>query len=62
MGKDGLEGARKIKSAGGRVIIQDEASSVVWGMPRAIFKAGLADEVLPVSKIPAAILKYINAN
>lgn len=62
MGKDGLEGVRKIKSAGGRVIIQDEASSVVWGMPRAIFKAGLADEVLPVSKIPAAILKYINAN
>ncbi len=62
MGKDGLEGVRKIKNAGGRVIIQDEASSVVWGMPRAIFKAGLADEVLPVSKIPAAILNYINAN
>jgi two-component system chemotaxis response regulator CheB len=62
MGKDGLEGVRKIKSAGGSVIIQDEASSVVWGMPRAIFKAGLADEVLPVAKIPTAILKYINAN
>jgi two-component system chemotaxis response regulator CheB len=62
MGKDGLEGARKIKEAGGSVIVQDEESSVVWGMPRAVFKAGLANEVLPIKKISDAILKYIYDN
>jgi two-component system chemotaxis response regulator CheB len=60
MGKDGLEGVRKIKEAGGRIIIQDEDTSVIWGMPKSIFKAGLADEVLPVQKIPEAIIRAVN--
>lgn len=59
MGKDGLDGARKIKENGGRIIVQDEETSVIWGMPRSIAKAGLADEVLPLSKIAEAIMKYI---
>jgi two-component system, chemotaxis family, protein-glutamate methylesterase/glutaminase len=62
MGKDGAEGARKIKEAGGTVIIQDEKSSVVWGMPRAVFKEGVVDECLPVSDIPRAIARHVSRN
>mgnify|MGYP001560268490 FL=1 len=60
MGKDGLDGCRKIKEAGGTIIIQDEASSVVWGMPGAVYEAGISDKVMPVSKIAEAIVKEIN--
>lgn len=59
MGKDGLEGVRKIKEKGGNIIVQDEETSVVWGMPRAVAKAGLADAVLPVSKISETISGFI---
>ncbi len=62
MGKDGAEGSRAIKEAGGKVIIQDEKTSVVWGMPRSVFKEGVADDVLPVHDIPKAIIKYMDAN
>ncbi len=47
MGEDGLAGARRIRAGGGRVIIQDEASSVVWGMAGAVAREGLADTQLP---------------
>jgi two-component system chemotaxis response regulator CheB len=51
MGRDGLEGAMALIGAGGSVIVQDEASSAVWGMPRAVAEAGLACAVLPPAKI-----------
>ena len=51
MGRDGLAGARAIVEAGGTVIAQDEVSSVVWGMPGEVAKAGLADAVLPLAQI-----------
>jgi two-component system chemotaxis response regulator CheB len=51
MGRDGLEGAMALIGAGGSVIVQDEASSAVWGMPRAVADAGLACAVLPPAKI-----------
>jgi two-component system chemotaxis response regulator CheB len=51
MGRDGLEGAMALTGAGGSVIVQDEASSAVWGMPRAVAEAGLACAVLPPAKI-----------
>lgn len=51
MGRDGLEGAMALIGAGGSVIVQDEASSAVWGMPRSIAEAGLACGVLPPAKI-----------
>ena len=51
MGKDGLAGCRAIVAAGGSVIAQDEFSSVVWGMPGEVVRAGLADAVLPLSQV-----------
>lgn len=59
MGKDGLEGAREIKGHGGLIIVQDEETSIVWGMPKAVYDEGLADKVLPISKITAAIIEGI---
>jgi two-component system, chemotaxis family, protein-glutamate methylesterase/glutaminase len=58
MGQDGLRGAESIRSRGGRILVQDEASSVVWGMPGFISKAGLADAVLPLPELAAEITRY----
>jgi two-component system, chemotaxis family, protein-glutamate methylesterase/glutaminase len=55
MGNDGLAGARALVQAGARVIVQAESSCVVYGMPRAIVEAGLADEVLELDQIADAI-------
>lgn len=55
MGEDGIEGTHEIARAGGTIIAQDEASSVVWGMPAAVAGAGLADKILPLSQIAAEI-------
>ena len=55
MGSDGRNGAAEIRAAGGTVVVQDQATSVVWGMPGAIAQAGLADEILPLDRIPDAI-------
>lgn len=57
MGQDGLRGARRIRDGGGRVLVQDEATSVVWGMPGAVARAGLADLILPVTGIAGEILR-----
>lgn len=51
MGHDGRDGARAVRAAGGQVIAQDQASSVVWGMPGAVVEAGLADQILPLKDI-----------
>jgi two-component system chemotaxis response regulator CheB len=51
MGRDGLQGSRHVVDAGGSVIAQDEFTSVVWGMPGEVVRAGLADAVLPLSQI-----------
>jgi two-component system chemotaxis response regulator CheB len=55
MGQDGLRGAQQIVSNGGTVFTQDEETSVVWGMPRAVTEAGLASRVLPLSEISSAL-------
>lgn len=55
MGTDGLAGARLVRSAGGYIVAQDAQSCVVYGMPRAVVEAGLADEVLSLSGIASAI-------
>lgn len=59
MGYDGLRGSEAICNAGGRVIVQDQATSVVWGMPGAVSQAGLADRVLPLSQIAPEILTRV---
>jgi two-component system chemotaxis response regulator CheB len=51
MGADGLNGSKAIVAAGGHVIAQDEATSVVWGMPGQVAMAGLCSAVLPVDDI-----------
>jgi chemotaxis response regulator CheB len=48
MGVDGTHGARAIRDAGGEVFVQDQASSVVWGMPGSIVGAGMADGIVPL--------------
>lgn len=62
MGEDGLRGAREIVAGGGQVIAQDEASSVVWGMPGAIVRHGLADKVLPITAIGAEVARRLQTN
>ncbi|MFC3000386.1 chemotaxis-specific protein-glutamate methyltransferase CheB [Falsiroseomonas tokyonensis] len=56
MGSDGLAGCRAVAGAGGAVLAQDEASSVVWGMPGAVAKAGIATAILSVEDIAGRIL------
>ncbi|MFV2072475.1 MAG: chemotaxis response regulator protein-glutamate methylesterase [Thermoanaerobaculales bacterium] len=62
MGQDGLKGCREIRSADGRIIAQDKASSVVWGMPGQVVNAGLADFVLPISEIGPEIVRRVKAS
>jgi len=59
MGSDGTEGAMAIRKAGGKVIAQDEQSSVVFGMPRSVIEAGAANSVLPLERIPEAIVEFL---
>jgi len=59
MGADGRNGAAEIRAGGGTVVVQDQATSVVWGMPGAIAQAGLADEILPLDRIPEAITRHL---
>jgi two-component system chemotaxis response regulator CheB len=56
MGYDGLKGCQVITAKGGQIIAQDEATSVVWGMPGAVVQAGLANAVLPIEKIADEIV------
>lgn len=59
MGEDGTEGARAIKAAGGRVLAEAETTCVVYGMPRSVVEAGLADEVVPLDAMAAAIVRHL---
>jgi two-component system chemotaxis response regulator CheB len=59
MGDDGARGLKEMLEAGAATIAQDEASSVVWGMPGAAFKMGAAQQVLPLHRIPAELLRLL---
>ncbi len=59
MGQDGLAGTRAIIEAGGTALAQDEASSVVWGMPGSVAKAGLCHAVLPIPRLAARTLDLL---
>lgn len=59
MGQDGLRGIEVLKKKGATVLAQDEASSVVWGMPGAVVHAGLADRVLPLDQMIPEVLRRV---
>ena len=59
MGYDGLRGSEQIRTAGGQILVQDEATSVVWGMPGCVAEAGLADRVLPQDQIGSEITRRV---
>jgi two-component system chemotaxis response regulator CheB len=62
MGSDGTQGARQLSKAGAAVIVQDEATSVVWGMPGSIAKAGLARDILPLEAIGPSLKGLITGS
>ncbi len=57
MGQDGARGAEVIRDAGGRILAQDEKTSVVWGMPGAVVNAGLANKVIPLEQVAAELVR-----
>lgn len=59
MGKDGTEGVRALKQKRCWCVIQDKASSVVWGMPSSVYEAGLADEIVPLSQLSHRISELV---
>jgi two-component system chemotaxis response regulator CheB len=59
MGHDGLEGMKAIKAANGRTIAQDEKTSIVYGMPKAVIEGGYADKVIPLSGVVGEILNMV---
>ena len=61
MGQDGLRGCEAVRATGGQVIVQDEPTSVVWGMPGFVARAGLADRVLPLGLIAPDIVRRVRA-
>jgi two-component system chemotaxis response regulator CheB len=61
MGADGAKGMLEMKQAGARTIAQDQASCVVFGMPQEAIRHGGVDEILPLDRIPAALLERLSA-
>ncbi|MGD1101565.1 MAG: chemotaxis response regulator protein-glutamate methylesterase [Terriglobia bacterium] len=59
MGQDGLRGCEHIRESGGQILAQDQATSVVWGMPGFVANAGLADKVLPLDELGMEILRRV---
>jgi two-component system chemotaxis response regulator CheB len=57
MGRDGLAGAKAVRAAGGRILVEAESTCTVYGMPRAVAEAGLADEILPLDELAGAIAR-----
>jgi two-component system chemotaxis response regulator CheB len=60
MGADGLKGARAVHESGGTVLVQDEATSAVWGMPARVSEAGIASATLPLWGIASALKERVN--
>jgi two-component system chemotaxis response regulator CheB len=61
MGQDGLRGVEVLRDKGAQIVVQDESTSIVWGMPGAVATAGLADEILPLNSVAADIVRRVGA-
>jgi two-component system chemotaxis response regulator CheB len=61
MGRDGMSGAEQLAARGAYILAQDEATSVVWGMPGAVVNAGVANEILPLDLVVPAILREVDS-
>jgi two-component system chemotaxis response regulator CheB len=61
MGRDGVDGLRAIRRAGGRTIAESEATAIVYGMPAAAVNAGLADFILPLGQVSGAVASMVAA-
>ncbi|RKG87819.1 protein-glutamate methylesterase/protein-glutamine glutaminase [Corallococcus terminator] len=61
MGQDGLRGCRRVDEAGGQVVVQDQATCVIGGMPGAVEQAGLADGVVPLDDVAAELVRRVEA-
>jgi two-component system chemotaxis response regulator CheB len=59
MGHDGMSGAQQLAARGSYIVAQDEASSVVWGMPGSVVGAGAANEIVPLDAVVPAILREV---
>jgi two-component system, chemotaxis family, protein-glutamate methylesterase/glutaminase len=62
MGSDGLRGCEMLREAGGQILVQDEATSVVWGMPGYVAKAGLADKIMPLALLGEEIVRRVETS
>ena len=58
MGSDGRDGVRAIKAVGGSCVVEHESTCAVYGMPRAVAEAGLADKIAPLDQIPSILTGY----
>jgi two-component system chemotaxis response regulator CheB len=61
MGDDGARGLKEMHEAGAPSVAQDEASSVVWGMPGAAVKLGAVDEIVPMSQVAVTVMRLIGS-
>jgi two-component system chemotaxis response regulator CheB len=61
MGRDGVGGCRDVRAAGGPVLVQNAASSAIWGMPGSVVEAGMADAILPPAELGAEIVRRVQA-
>ncbi|MEE9319334.1 MAG: chemotaxis-specific protein-glutamate methyltransferase CheB [Granulosicoccus sp.] len=59
MGSDGVKGAEILAKVGSKILVQDQESSVVWGMPRLVVEAGFASEIVPLDKFADTIMRYL---
>jgi len=62
MGRDGLSGCKALSEKGAQIVVQDEASSVVWGMPGLVANAGLADAIVPLDILSETLLTQLSAH
>ncbi len=59
MGADGRDGVRAIKAVGGSSVVEHESTCAVYGMPRSVAEAGLADKIVPLDQIPSVLTRYM---